>query len=240
MALTRRMWGAGKLLIVTAALLATYFVFFAVAMRVALKAREVTVPSLAGRTVNDATALLADIDLTLHVEETRRADAKVAAGLVLAQEPAVGVVTRRSRTVKVWLSEGPSVAIVPALVGESERTAQLRAQADALTVEGIAEIRSAEYASGVVVAQAPAPRARSSGVRLLVNRGESGQRFVMPDLIGLNATSVAALLRSQGFRVAFVGEQTYPGLPAGTIVRQQPVGGFQIGLGEAISLEVSR
>ncbi len=240
MALTRRVWGAGKLLFVSAALLVTYFVFFAVAMRVALKAREVAVPALMGRTVNDATAVLSELDLTLHVEDARRADPRVPAGRVLSQEPAGGVVTRRSRTVKVWLSEGPAVATVPALVGESERTAQLRAQADALAVEGVAEIRSADYASGVVVAQSPGPRARSAGVRLLVNRGESGQRFVMPDLIGLSAMNVAALLRSQGFRVAVVGEQPYPGVPPGTVVRQQPAGGFQIGLGDAISLEVSR
>jgi serine/threonine-protein kinase len=240
MALTRRVWGAGKLLFVSAALLVTYFVFFAVAMRVALKAREVAVPALTGRTVNEATAVLSELDLALHVEDARRADPRVPAGRVLAQEPAGGVVTRRSRTVKVWLSEGPAVATVPALVGESERTAQLRAQADALAVEGVAEIRSADYAPGVVVAQSPGPRARSAGVRLLVNRGESGQRFVMPDLIGLNAVNVAALLRSQGFRVAVVGEQPYPDVPPGTVVRQRPAGGFQIGLGDAISLEVSR
>jgi serine/threonine-protein kinase len=240
MALTRHVWGAGKLLVIVVGLAVTYFVFFAVAMRIALKAREVPVPSLAGRTVNEATAILSDLDLTLHVEEMRRPDARVAKGLVLAQDPQPQMVTRRSRTVRVWLSDGPIVTIVPALVGESERTAQLRAQADALRVTRIAEVRSADHPAGVVIAQSPEPRSRATEVGLLVNRGEAGRGYVMPDLIGVSATRAAGMLRARGFRVAIVGEQPYPGIPPGTVIRQQPSGGFQVGLGESISLEVSR
>jgi serine/threonine-protein kinase len=240
MALTTRMWGAGKLLVIGTGLVVTYAIFFMVAMRVALKTREVAVPPLTGRTVNEATAILADLDLSLHVEEPGRADAKVPLGHVLTQEPPPGVVTRRSRSVRVWISTGPAVTVVPALVGESERTAQLRAETQALKVEEVAEIRSADYPSGLVIAQWPEARTRASGVALLVNRGEEGRRYVMPDLIGANADRAAALLRNRGFRVAVVGEQPYPGVPAGVVIRQRPSAGFQIGLGESISLEVSR
>ena len=59
MPLKTRMWGAGKLLLLGGALFLTYVLFAAAAMRVALKTREVVVPSLPGRTVNEATALLA-------------------------------------------------------------------------------------------------------------------------------------------------------------------------------------
>ena len=58
MALSRRVWRAGKLLLLGGALFLTYVLFTAAAMRVALKSREVVVPSLAGKTVNDATAVL--------------------------------------------------------------------------------------------------------------------------------------------------------------------------------------
>jgi serine/threonine-protein kinase len=240
MALKSRMWGAGKLLVVLAALAATFVLFFAIAMRIALKTREVAVPPLSGRSVNEATAILDAHDLTLHVEDARRPDPKVPRGLVLAQEPPAGVVTRRSRSVRVWLSDGPRITIVPALVGESERTAQLRAQSDALALGAIAEIRSSEYAAGVVIAQWPEARTQGSSVALLVNRGEAGRTYVMPDLIGVNGVRAADLLRSRGFRVAIVSEQPYAGIPAGTVIRQQPSAGFQVGLSESISLEVSR
>ena len=243
MALSTRVWGAGKRLLIGGGLLLTYLLFAAAAMRLAIKARDVVVPPLNGTTVTEASAILQASGLNLKVEESRRPDAGVPAGQILSQEPQAGASTRRERSVKVWVSGGPRAATVPALVGESERTAQLRAAQDGLQLASLAEIRSADYSTGAVVAQNPAPKQRTpSGARvaLLVNRGERGVTYVMPDLIGVNGDRAADLLRSRGFRVSVVGDHPYPGVPAGIVLRQSPQGGFQIGPGDPISLEVSR
>ena len=240
MALTTRVWGAGKLLVLCGGLLLTYLLFAAASMRLALKTREAVVPSLAGRTVNEASALLADAGLTLKVEEGTRIDPKVPAGQILAQEPQAAASTRRQRSVKVWISGGPRSLTIPTLLGESERIAQLRVQQSGLELRAGAEIRSSEYPAGSVVAQSPRPQSASAQVALLVNRGERGTSYVMPDLIGVNGDRAADLLRAKGFRVAVVGEHPYPGVPAGIVLRQSPQGGFQIAPGEPISLEVSR
>ena len=234
------MWGAGKLLLLGGALLLTYVLFAAAAMRVALKTREVVVPTLTGTSVNVATAALADAGLHLKMEEGRRVDPKVPAGQILAQDPQPGVRTRRERSVKVWVSSGPRAAIVPALLGESERTARLRLQQDGLDLAALSEVRSAEYASDAVIAQTPAAKSNAARVALLVNRGERGATYVMPDLIGVNGDRAADLLRAHAFRVAVVGDHPYPGVPAGIVLRQNPQAGFQIAPGEPISLEVSR
>jgi eukaryotic-like serine/threonine-protein kinase len=214
--------------------------FAAAAMRVALKTREVVVPVLAGKTVNDATALLSEAGLNLKVEEGRRTDAKVPAGQILAQDPQAGIRTRRERSVKVWVSSGPRSTIVPPLLGESERTAQLRLQQDGLELAGVSEVRSSEYASDAVIAQTPPPKSNAPRVALLVNRAERAATYVMPDLIGVNGDRAADLLRARAFRVAVVGDHPYPGVPAGIVLRQNPQAGFQIAPGEPISLEVSR
>jgi eukaryotic-like serine/threonine-protein kinase len=240
MAFTTRVWGAGKLLLLGGALLLTYMLFAAAAMRLALKTRDVTVPELTGRSVNEASTLLAGSGLTLKVEEGARIDPKVPAGQILAQEPQAGVSTRRQRSVKVWISAGPRSLKVPAFVGESERAAELRARQNGLALARVAEIRSGDYQAGAVVAQSPPPQTTSAQVALLVNRGERGTSYVMPDLIGVNGDRAADLLRAKGFRVAVVGEHPYPGVPAGIVLRQNPQGGFQIAPGEPISLEVSR
>jgi beta-lactam-binding protein with PASTA domain len=240
MALTTRVWSAGKLVLLGSALLLTYVLFAAAAMRVALKTREVVVPALSGRSVNEATAMLSEAGLNLKVEEGKRVDPKVPAGQILAQEPQPGVRTRRERSVKVWVSAGPRSTIVPALMGESERTAQLRLQQDGLELAGLAEMRSADYPAGAIVAQTPAPNSHAPRVALLVNRGEHGATYVMPDLIGVNGERAADLLRTRGFRVAVVGDHPYPGVPGGIVIRQSPQAGFQIAPGETISLEVSR
>ncbi|MBI2835179.1 MAG: PASTA domain-containing protein [Acidobacteria bacterium] len=240
MAFTTRVWSAGKLLLLFGALVATYLLFAAAAMRVALRTREVIVPNLGGRTVNEATAALAESGLTLKVEENRRMDIKIPAGRVMLQEPPAGVTARRQRSIKVWISSGPRLTHVPPLVGESEQTAAMRLQRDTIDLAGLAEIRSDDYPSGTVVSQAPPPNSEGTRVALLVNRGQRGATYVMPDLIGVNGGRAADILRARGFRVTVVGDHPYPGVPAGVVIRQHPQGGFQISPGEPISLEVSR
>jgi serine/threonine-protein kinase len=218
----------------------TFLVFFGVSMRVALWARDVQVPSLVGRTVNEATAALADRDLALRVEENKRPDDKIEVGKVMQQEPEAGVTSRRQRTVRVWISSGPKRTIVPALVGQNERAAQSSLQQQGVIVSSVSEFRSSDYPADVIVAQDPAATSRAPEVSILLNRGELSTTYVMPDVIGVDGERAADALRRQGFRISIVGTQPYPGVPPGTVVRQQPAGGFRVGASDAISLEVSR
>ena len=234
------MWSAGKVLMLLAALAATFLLFFAVSVRFALKTREVQVPDLTNRTANEATAAVSALGLSLRVDESRRTDAKIAAERVLAQDPPPGSIARRRRSVKVWLSAGQHAAKVPQLTGETDRAAQLRLAQDGLVLTGISEIRSQDYPPDVVVAQQPPAASAGARVALLVNRGEHGATYVMPDLIGVNGDRAAEILRARGFRVAVVGSLPYPGVAAGIVLRQNPQAGFQVAPSEPISIEVSR
>jgi eukaryotic-like serine/threonine-protein kinase len=235
-----RVWSLGKFFVLMGALGLTFLVFFGVSMRVALWARDVQVPSLVGRTVNEATAALADRDLALRVEENHRPDDKIEVGKVMQQEPEAGVTSRRQRTVRVWISSGPKRTIVPPLVGQNERAAQSSLQQQGVVVSSVSEFRSSDYPADVVVAQDPAATSPAPEVSILLNRGELSTTYVMPDVIGVDGERAADALRRQGFRVSIVGTQPYPGVPPGTVVRQQPAGGFRVGASDAISLEVSR
>ena len=234
------MWGAGKLVLLAAGLAGTYVVFAVVAMRVAVRAREVRVPDLTGRTVQEATLIVAEHGLSLRVDDKPRLHPTVPAGRISQQDPLPSTTARRQRTIRAWLSHGPRSARVPSLTGETERTARIRLQQDGLSISEVAEVRSAEFPPDVVIAQNPAPGATGTSVSLLVNRGERSASYVMPDLIGVDGDRAAEYLRRRGFRVAVVGDHPYPGVPAGIVIRQTPAGGFQIAPGEAISLEVSR
>ncbi len=235
-----RVWGVGKFLVLVGALGVTFLVFFGLAMRVALRAREVEVPQLVGQTEAGARQALSEIGLALRVDENQRPDEKVPAGRIMQQEPLPGVQTRRDRTIRVWVSAGPRAVIVPALVGQTERTAQIRLDQDGLEISSITEFRSPDYPADVIVAQDPPPQSRAPEVSVLINRGEQATTYVMPDVIGMDGDRAAAALRARGFRVTIVGSQPYPGIPPGTVVRQQPAGGFQVGGSDSISLEVSR
>jgi len=240
MAFGTRVWSVGKLLLLAAALVATYGLFAAASMRLALRAREVQVPNLVNYTASDASALAAVEHLTIRVDEARRPDPKIAIDRVVAQEPPAGSIARQQRSIRVWLSAGARASTVPALTGEQERTAAARLAEDGFELAGVAEIRSQAYPPDVVVAQDPAGHEPAARVALLVNRGEQGNSYVMPDLIGVSGERAADILRDQGFRVAVVGSMPYPGVAAGIVLRQSPRAGFEVAPGEPISLEVSR
>jgi hypothetical protein len=207
MALRTRVWSAGKLLLLGGGLLLTYILFAAAGMRIALKTREVAVPELQGRSVNEASALLAEADLNLHVEEGRRIDPKVPVGHILTQEPQAGVSTRRDRNVRVWVSAGPRSTVVPALVGESERAAKIRSSRKAWKRRG-AEIRSSD---SVTRAARSSRRCQAEGPASGRPVGEprrARETYVMPDLIGVNGDR-APTLRATGFRIAVVGDHPH-------------------------------
>jgi hypothetical protein len=111
MQLKTRVWGLGKFLLLVGALAATFLVFAAASMRVALRAREVRVPGLVGHTVNDASDTLAGLGLSLRIDPNQRPDEKVPAGRVMLQDPAPGAAARQQRTIRVWVSSGPRTDI---------------------------------------------------------------------------------------------------------------------------------
>jgi serine/threonine-protein kinase len=239
MRLGTRVWSIGKVLLLVGALGATFLVFFYLSMRVAMRAGQVKVPELRGRSVSDATQLLAELELGLRVDANPRPDQKVPVGGIAMQDPPAGVDVRPQRTIRVWVSSGPRTTKVPRLVGQGARTYQLGLDQEGLTAT-ISEFRSADYQADTVVAQVPPPESTAPQVSLLLNRGAEAATYVMPDVIGMDGTRVEALLRSRGFRVTIVGSRPIEGIPAGTIVRQQPAAGFQVGPADAISLEVAR
>src|SRR5665213_915848 len=202
MAFRNRVYGAGKLLVIAAALLVTYVGFAVGSMRYALRAREVQVPDLTNHTSGEASMLISELGLSLKVDDTTRIDPKIAAGRVLTQDPAPGSTTRRQRTVRVGLSAGARVTTVPGVTGETQRIAEARLQQGGIAVAAISEIRSQDYATDLVVAQQPPARAAAGSVSLLVNRSDRSAAYVMPDLIGVSGDRAADALRKHGFRAA--------------------------------------
>ena len=122
----------------------------------------------------------------------------------------------------------------------AESAARRSLEENGFSLHELSEIRSNQYQIDAVVAQAKAPDGNAQRISLLVNRGERGMTFVMPNLIGVNSAAAADVLRSRGFRIAVVADHPYPGIPPGIILRQSPEAGFQIAPGESISVEVSQ
>ena len=175
------------------ALLATYVLFAAASMRVALRAREVQVPDLdqphRQRSDGASRRPRARAEGGRHAA-ARSEDPGRAASSRRTRPP--GSTARRQRSVRVWLSAGPRAATVPPLTGETERTAQLRLAQDGLTLaDGLGNPLARLRAGRRRRAGSRRRRRAAASVALLVNRGERGASYVMPDLIGVNGDRAA-------------------------------------------------
>ena len=241
MRLGTRVWSLGKLLLLIAALGATFLLFFGITVRVALRAQEVDVPPLVGRTQAEAASMLTALGLGVRVDQNQQRDDTIPAGRIMRQDPPAGRQARRERTVRLWVSSGPRVVTVPALAGVSERLARIRLAQEGLELANVAEIRSTDHESDAVVAQDPAPKARAPRVSMLINRSEPAATYVMPDLTGTTSESAMASLQASGFRVTILpASAPSPGAPPGAVIRQRPAPGARVSQLDPISLEVSR
>ena len=223
------------------ALLLTLAASAVLTMRVVLTSRDVAVPSLAGRVLADASVLAAHRGLALRIEG-RRHDPAVPAERIVAQEPPPGATLKAHRAVRVWVSLGPRRVSVPPVEGESARTARIALEQSGVPLARVVEIEDGTPEGTVLVQRPPVGQADLSegGASLLVSRGPGGASYVMPDLIGREATAALAALQAAGLKVSDVRYRTYPGVAPGIVLRQTPPAGHPVSPRAALSLDVSR
>lgn len=227
------------MLLLLAALGATFAATAVLGLRLALRFREVAVPDLIGQSVAAATERLAADGLALRVDASRREHPSVQPDRIAQQDPAPGLSTRRPRAVRVWLKAPVRARQVPDLVGNTERTARIRTEQAGLVLEQATSV-SAPQPRGTVLAQWPPAGMAGETVRLIVSSGLRAQEVLMPDLTGRRGGEAAEALRAGGLRVVLSAHRRAPGLPAGLVAGQQPPAGALVGPADTIALEVSQ
>lgn len=238
---TRLLRFLGRNALVGLALVATLVVSALATMRVVLTSRDVAVPSLVGRLVPEAGREASLRGLLVRIEG-RRHDPAVPAERVVAQEPPPGAALKAHRAVRIWVSLGPQRVSVPPVEGQSARAARIALEQSGVPVARVVEIEDAAPEGTVLVQRPPAGDADISagGASLLVSQGPGGASFVMPDLIGREATAALAGLKAAGLKVADVRYRTYPGVAPGIVLRQVPAAGYRVDGRTPLVLDVSK
>ena len=101
------------------------------AMRFAIHGRQTTIPKVVGLSHSQAEKLLADHGLVLE-QGDRYFSSDVASGRVMSQAPQPGAQVRRGWHVRVAESMGPQRVVIPDLLGNSERAAEINIRRRAL------------------------------------------------------------------------------------------------------------
>ena len=200
-----------------AVLMVVVFVLFAgMALRLALHAREVAIPDLAGLTVAQASEAALHNGLDLNIED-KFYSRTVPAGRILSQAPAAGSRVRRGWVVRVTESLGPQQVTIPDVVGEPVREASLDLRKASLDLGTLAHIE-APGDTDMVLSQTPPPDAGvdQPRVNLLLSQQGAGasDAFAMPSFVGMSWPAANRAAIALGLRVAAVGEMAPLAVPA--------------------------
>lgn len=231
-----------EVVVIVAGLVATAMISAAVTFTLAVRTNEVSVPDLAGTSVEAASERLRLSELQLVVEGNRF-HASVPPDFISEQTPAPGTTLKKGRSVRVWVSLGPEKHSVPRIEGETLQSAQLILEQHGFSLGRIVEIHSEIYAPDTVVAQSPQAYEDVSDVTevsVLLSRGYLDQAYVMPDFIGRNYVDIVDELSRGAVKISELRQVDYPGVAKNVVVRQLPAAGSKVMKRDRIILFVSR
>ena len=222
------------------------------AMRFAIHGRQTTIPKVVGLTQSQAERLLSDHGLVLE-EGDRYFSSDVPQGRVMSQVPVPGMEVRRGWHVRVAESMGPQRVVIPDLIGNSERAAEINIRRRGLELGSIAMATIPGASIDQIVAQSPPANAVNVSepkVSFLLAAPGDRPSFVMPDILGQSEDAAIDEIVNAGLRVAGISTQSPPpaegsasqSVPTGTrmVVKTAPAAGQRVFLGQGIALEVTQ
>ncbi len=198
----------------------------------------VAVPRLQGATEQEAREKLEEAGLLASVTSAPHDTMPV--GLVSDQDPIAHDRVEKGATVRVVISSGPSMAVVPSVINMSLAEAQEWLKAAGFKVGTPLMSDNPRY-DGKVFRQEPAGNAMAMrGDEVVIWVGMAQSRRRVPLLVGLSTQEATALLHENGLVVGTVREFTSSDHPAGTVLGQTPSAEEDVENGSAVALFVSR
>ena len=209
-------WGISVLLTLVS------LVLLLVSFRASVNTGFVTVPSLLGLDVNEASVILKRLDLNVSTAAVPSAEPL---GTVLGVSPPPGSALKRYYPVVRLSYAVPADQL--ALVAVPDLNGLTVAGAEELINEAGLELGRAAYTTsgqdvGTVIAQSRTPTAQVSEgtkVDILISEGEASALTFVPDLVGLSVDDARFLLGISGLRYE-LNTLEQPGYPPGVVIEQ--------------------
>ena len=198
---------------------------------------KVAVPSVVGKTVDEATAAIEEAGFELgKVEESF--DDNVEAGQVISQDPKGDSKQAKGTKINLSVSKGTKAITVPDLSGKTADEAKKELTANGLkSASGEAEY-SDTVEEGHVIRQDPVAGtevAKDSTVTYILSKGSAG--IDVPNVVGMLEGAATTALNNVGFYVNadYVASDT---VETGLVISQDPSSG-KLKEGDAVNIVVS-
>ncbi len=204
-----------------------------VTYRVMITRMTVEVPDLMGMALAEADSALESKGLYLKVESEDH-DISIPAGHVLRQDVLAGSKIKGMAEIKVVVSKGSAVRLIPGVVGNTIDEASKLFTQKGLEVKVI-EVHSDTVEKGTVIAQWPAPEEwAGQGITLVASRGPYEMSYYCPSFLGLLKEDALMLARELGLNV----ELTVADSGQTAVANQEPLPGNNISSGDILYLQL--
>lgn len=225
------------LIFILAFLFSGVVVFYAI-KAFTISAQEVVLPQLKGKNILYVLETLTRLGLNAQLYGTRYDDT-VPKYAVITQDPAPGSTIKKGRDVIIYISKGRKENIVPDLRQLELSEALLRLEKLEFKKGHISTIFSAQGNPDHVLAQFPKPfttALKGSVCNLLVARGPSPKKTMMPDITGLSLNQAARVLEQKRLKPSQITAGKDTTKSAGTVLSQIPAFGHPVTLDDRITL----
>lgn len=201
-----------------------------------VKAPEILVPNLVGKSFYNAVSTLKNAGLKASdiVEQKNSTEPQ---GNVIEQDPPANSSIKIHQNVKLTVSIGEDLIVVPSVIGKAWDAARETLDAAGFRTDTIARVHSSNYLPDTVIAQSPtegSQKSRHASVNLLVSLGRKPQYIQLDDFQDQPVSSVYPLLKAYGLNVEIVNSP-HPTIKQGRIISHPRL----VQSGDFIRLKVS-
>ncbi|MEV1293032.1 Stk1 family PASTA domain-containing Ser/Thr kinase [Pseudonocardia sp. NPDC049635] len=200
---------------------------------------EVTVPSLAGSTPEEAEALLREAGLQVGGRTEQDTSDSSQVGRVISSDPGPGQRVPGNSSVSLVIGREQQTIAVPDVSGSSAEEAR-----SALRNAGFTSIETSEVDgggnAGAVVGTDPSAGtrvARDQTITIQVSRGNQTQ---IPNVVGQRVDNAVNTLREAGLSFSIQTTDVSDPSQNGVVLSQDPSGGSQASDGQQVTLTVGR
>ncbi len=202
---------------------------------------QVMVPTIAGKSREDARKELYAVGLRLHVSEKQYSD-DAQADVVLSQDPEPGITVKKGRHIRAVLSKGNEIDTIPNVSRLSERLAR-----NGLRDRGFAKLEVQQIFHGSVEKDLAISTSPPSGtvtsrevpVRLLISKGPKPTHAQVPNVVGDMLSEAKEKIEESGLVVGTVeysrGSSSIPGI----ILSQSVTPGSKVRLDSRVNVVIA-
>lgn len=197
------------------------------------------VPPVASLTVDEASVILAPLELGVEVVE--EFSEEIPEGVVIRTDPANGDKARKGSSVILTVSKGQERYLIPSdLSGQNPADASSTLEDLTLIVSGTKEVFDELIPAGKVVSTNPIGGTtvkRETLVTILVSKGPAP--VAVPPIVGTLITDATSALESLGLTAGVI-QENFDDSVAGTILLTDPTPGTLVPKGTVINVTLSK